>query len=261
MNQGNITYTGVQGNPPAAVLGANNGLSVDALSSFVVLGQNVGAVGNPAFMLSNREIPYTAAQLIFTNLLAAGSDLRVGNVSAGRTTLKINGLAGGVATIWMTHSGATTYRDWQWEATTADTGRLVLNDNVGNFFIMNRNLASMSAPLHVYHNVLDNAINFAIALNTTRPRYVLTNRGAAGNIIITLPAVGTLRWPEFTFTSVNGFLITIQAPAGVTIRIGAIVSAAGGTVTNTGIGDSVRLQALSLTEWQATAMVGAWVTP
>lgn len=43
--------------PPFPGNSANNGLSVDSVSSLIVLGQSVGAVGNPAILLSNREIP------------------------------------------------------------------------------------------------------------------------------------------------------------------------------------------------------------
>jgi len=80
MNQGNITFTGVQGNTAPAVLGANNGVSVDSGTSFVVLGQNVGAVGDPAALLSAREIPINAFAIRFrTN--AAGQYLRIGKYS------------------------------------------------------------------------------------------------------------------------------------------------------------------------------------
>jgi hypothetical protein len=44
--------------PPFLLTAAINGLSVSALpAGKIVLGQNVGAVGNPAALLSNREIP------------------------------------------------------------------------------------------------------------------------------------------------------------------------------------------------------------
>lgn len=44
------------GVPPFPANSARNGLSVDA-TGFIVLGQDVGAVGNPAALLNNREIP------------------------------------------------------------------------------------------------------------------------------------------------------------------------------------------------------------
>jgi hypothetical protein len=52
-----ITYTGVSSVSPAAgtLTGADNGLSVSGVDA--VLGENVAAVGTPAVLLSNREIP------------------------------------------------------------------------------------------------------------------------------------------------------------------------------------------------------------
>lgn len=43
--------------PPFLLTSADNGLSVDPVTGRIVLGQAVGAVGNPAQFLSSREIP------------------------------------------------------------------------------------------------------------------------------------------------------------------------------------------------------------
>jgi hypothetical protein len=43
--------------PPFPLNAADNGLSVDPVTFEIVLGQDVGAPGNPAQLLSNREIP------------------------------------------------------------------------------------------------------------------------------------------------------------------------------------------------------------
>jgi len=43
--------------PPFVLNSAFNGLSVDAVTGQIVLGQDVGAAGNPAALVSNREIP------------------------------------------------------------------------------------------------------------------------------------------------------------------------------------------------------------
>jgi len=135
MKEGSVTFENGNGGGGRPIAGANNGLSISA-TSFVVLGQDVGAAGNPAALLSNREIPYSAVQVIFNNLATAGTDLRIGLVSAGRVGLKINGATGGVATLWITNASAGTYKDWQYEAVTSGNGELILNDQVGNFFRM-----------------------------------------------------------------------------------------------------------------------------
>jgi len=46
--------------------GANNGTSLTAVTKFVVLGQDVGDVANPAILLSSRQIPMNGFNLYFT---------------------------------------------------------------------------------------------------------------------------------------------------------------------------------------------------
>jgi hypothetical protein len=41
--------------PPFALNSAFNGLSVDAVTGQIVLGQDIGAVGDPAILVSDRE--------------------------------------------------------------------------------------------------------------------------------------------------------------------------------------------------------------
>ncbi len=62
--------------PPFPLTAADNGLSVDAISGRVVLGQNVGAVGDPGQLLSAREVPLKGFS--FT-LGEAGSSFFVAN--------------------------------------------------------------------------------------------------------------------------------------------------------------------------------------
>lgn len=88
--------------PPFVATAARNGLSVDA-SGQIVLGQDIGAVGNPAALLSSREIPLGAFDLNLngqasfqirnsagTNysrfLFAASELLRVGNIGISMGT-------------------------------------------------------------------------------------------------------------------------------------------------------------------------------
>jgi hypothetical protein len=51
--------------PPFALNSADNGLSVDPVTFEIVLGQNVGQVGDPAQLLNNREIPFNNFDLTF----------------------------------------------------------------------------------------------------------------------------------------------------------------------------------------------------
>lgn len=49
--------------PPFPLNSADNGLSVDPVSKKIVLGQSIGAAGNPAQLLSTREIPLNGFDL------------------------------------------------------------------------------------------------------------------------------------------------------------------------------------------------------
>lgn len=60
-----IRIRGIDGYQAAAVLSAFNGVSKPTDTS-VVLGQAVGAVGNPAALASNREIPMAGFSIIFS---------------------------------------------------------------------------------------------------------------------------------------------------------------------------------------------------
>jgi hypothetical protein len=75
VGQGSISYS----EPPGAgagfinVAGARNGVSIDS-GMFVVLGQDIGAAGNPAKLLSNREIPDEG---LYINKWGAGGALNL----------------------------------------------------------------------------------------------------------------------------------------------------------------------------------------
>jgi len=266
---GNVQFNGINGSSPAAVLGANNGLSVNGLSSFVVLGQDVGEAGDPAVLLSAREIPINAFAVRFrTN--AAGQYLRIGqfptNASFAGFGCESNSAAGRAGIFYINDAAAASALNPLWFMTVS-AGEFQLNDSTGLFLRLTRlatagTFGSLSAKLHMYHPVQDFAVSTVISNTVHRPRTVMTNRGAAGVITFTLPNFNAaVTFADYTFTIVAAFGIIIQAPGGVTIRIGAVVSPAGGTVSAAAVGDSVRLMQLNATEWQAVAMVGAWATP
>lgn len=86
---GNINYSEPLGGlpgvtpPPPTLIGANNGLSVSSINpQIVVLGQNVGQAGNPAQLISNREIPMNGMTLTFRDV---GNGSIIIKESAGTT--------------------------------------------------------------------------------------------------------------------------------------------------------------------------------
>lgn len=83
-----------------------------------------------------------------------------------------------------------------------------------------------------------------------------TNEGATGMVTRTLPnAVAGL---TFTYYVQDADGITITAAAGDTIRIAGNVTADGGSISATTVGNSVTLGAINATEWVATSVVGTW---
>jgi hypothetical protein len=77
-NTGSVFFGGVTA-PDATVKGADNGLSLDGTD--VVLGQDVGEVGNPAALLNSREVPIGIYDLTFvgTTGKVLVSRIRIGN--------------------------------------------------------------------------------------------------------------------------------------------------------------------------------------
>lgn len=263
MGNGNIVFSPIS-NAPALVTGANNGVSLNAGN--VVLGQDVGAIGNPAFMSNNREIPYLGNRYLQFQNLSNPTDgyIRIGTPFPGRTTILVRGNNFIVPGFAVQNDAGTVHKTWLIEAATLGDpdGYLAITDQIGLIVTIKRAQTTFSSQVTAFTTVRDSAVNLAIALPADRSRIVFTNRGAAGVITFSLPAFnGVSIWADYTFTIVAAFGIIIQAPAGVTIRIGGVVSPAGGTVSAGAVGDTVKLLQISATEWQAVSVVGAWATP
>lgn len=266
MQQGSLTFTGNY-SAPAAAVGADNGLSVDGVSSNVVFGQDIGAVGDPAALLSDREIPLDA---FFINVLGiAGSNnlIRLGfdTLAGSRFGVDVVGDSsiGSPPTISFTDPVGSPVAQQFTFRLDADTFYLdnflgnVINITALGMFIA-RNLV-VNAEIRGGRTITDTAISISTG-GIVDGRTLYTNRGAVGVITFSLPPFSVVG-VDYTFTIVAAFGIIIDAPPGVTIRIGGVVSPAGGTVSAGAVGDSVRLVQISATEWQAVAVVGAWATP
>ena len=253
MKQGSISFTGNNSNGGPGAAGARNGLSTN--SGFVVLGQNVGEAGNPAILTSIREIPYNTFAVIYQS--PTTNNIEIGNTSIlpVRTSILIRGNTASLPCIGLTNTNALVNPLWRFEASSADEFQLY--DSTGLFFRMNRTLASISAPMNMWKVVQDNNANVIFTGIIPRSRTVMTNRGAGANVTFTI--AGAFIGYEYTFIVVAGFSIIIQAPGGITLRNGALVTAPGGTLTGAAVGSSIRLILISATEWVAIAVIGAWV--
>jgi hypothetical protein len=270
---GNIGYEIPGGGPGGS--GARNGLSTNG--GFVVLGQNVSEAGDPAILLNIREIPYpNLTYLQFKNTAVPAALIQIGNVLGFATTVGINiegNEPGKTPLIILNDKGATSPTNGLWSLQSQNDS-LSTNDSLGFIQRWTRSATilqtsfrnNMSAWFRGfiwgYLPIFDSNVGVVINLTTQgqQSRSLVTNRGAAAAVTFTLPAF-TVVGIDYSFMVVAAFNVVIQAPAGITIRIGNLVSAAGGTVTGNTVGSCVRLINISSTEWVALSVVGTWVTP
>lgn len=90
----------------------------------------------------------------------------------------------------------------------------------------------------------------------TESREAYTNEGDADGAAVTLPTAAA--GLEYTAVVQAAQLLTINAAAGDTIRIGSNVTAAAGYVRSNVVGSRVTLLAINATEWVATSIAGEW---
>jgi len=95
------------------------------------------------------------------------------------------------------------------------------------------------------------------ALTAAEGGKVCTNRGAGGDIELTLPAASA--GLDYVFCVVeDAKYVKVVASAGNTIRIGGSVSAAGGYVRASAAGSTLVLAGLNASEWFAMGREGTW---
>lgn len=255
-------FTPVSSNPAAAgaVNNMNNGTSENPAGTGV-LGQNVGEVGNPAVLLSNREIPLSTFVVSLT--ASDGKEILLGVTPGFFFGVAITGFFDGLAD----RPPAVEFKD----STSANLVRLQMSVS-GVFVIENGtfNIATFdfSSPAITFNadlisdfpiigkmSVSPQTGNFGPG--TQDSRTIFTNEGAAGAITVTLPSAAAGFDYIFIVQSANNIVIT--AAAGDTIRIAGAVSSAGGTATNGTIGSVLRISTINATEWIAREVQGAWV--
>jgi hypothetical protein len=145
--------------PPFSPASANNGLSVDAVSNKIVLGNDQGNVAQPAKLLSNREIPFGTFTLFLTDPF--GNQLSIAPNSA--TML---GAAG--------------------EQVLIDATQVLITDSTGNVtsqvtsgtvrIFSDESLGMPSPELILDSNVAGGSFDFSIS-TTAIPTAVWGNRG------------------------------------------------------------------------------------
>ena len=100
------------------------------------------------------------------------------------------------------------------------------------------------------------AVTHSRTLSASETGSSVTNEGAASAIVVTLPSAVT----DLTFRFYVQVAQTLEVVAGDgdTIRIGADVTAAGGSITSNTVGHSVVLVAVNNAEWIGFGSAGTW---
>jgi hypothetical protein len=284
--QGNISYNNQGGGavPPFVnVEGARNGLSLDT-DDFVVLGQDVGEAGDPAALISNREIPLVGSFISFLRsiglsiqisdngiiLFAADTPELVGinemkidvlthqqvdTPSSGGYELG-NSNGGGSLLIQITPSGLDpTNAGFMIRCDTSVAVKSLiwyLNGGLGiggDDFLNNGNETGISVDGAITGQKL---VVIKTAPYNLDNRFdagkVITNTGAAGLTVLQLPQAATVSadaYGYFDFYVDNANGIQLVAAGTDTINIGPSSSSGGGTCTALTAGNTIRLQLLN----------------
>jgi hypothetical protein len=287
--------------PFVNIKGARNGASLDS-DDYVVLGQDEGAGDSgPAALLNNRQIPLlgffiellretsgvmrisqqgfvinqafpNAVSLTDLGLLvatvpeaslAASSFVGVfDNTDNASLGLQIIPTDFGVGSGVMLSSGQPDAPDGNyflffWSLGGVSLGKSDFANNSGN-----RGGLSVDGPLlgQKFPVIKTGPYNLDNRFDSGK---VFTNTGAGGLVVLTLPEGETLNTSgffDFYVDSANG--IQVQAYVSDSIRVGASVTAAGGTATALIQGNSLRLILLNPgsnpAQWVALSVVGAW---
>lgn len=262
-----------QAGPPFAVTSAENGASVDPVSGAIVLGNDVG--GTLATLLSNRVIPMSGFNILLDGGAGGGVRLNPTNVqvgSANQIAFRSTNVAGTVVgdmaidlnSLGLAFFvGSTSRGMFIWNNSNPFRGNVRFGNLPTSTAQDNGSLVQVDGPITHDRYVSPQNANRVVS-NSLDKGKVFTNEGAGAGITFTLPgaAVSNINGGLFyVFYVQNANGIVIQAAAGDTIRVGATVSLAGGTISSATVGSSVTLQAINATEWVATALVGVFATP
>lgn len=244
------------------VIGARNGLSIESTRS--VLGQTVGAVGNPAALLSNRQIPVNPFAVIFQDLAFAANKVRIGDNGSGTFQFKVEGnsAAASLPVVIISDLSAGFVSEWR---IYAQAGGLQIDENIAgqNYITFQPNFirtdVQLRCPFGIAYNqtVVNNAISVTIGSGITTSGQINTNSGSAAAIILTLPV--PITGSTYKFYVSAAFNLTIQATAGVAIRNAGLLKGAPGSLVNGVVGSFITLVAMDASTWVAESQSGAWI--
>lgn len=273
-----------QSGPPFAATSADNGLSVDATSGKIVLGNDAGDPAQPAILLSDREIVTQDALLQSFALLLNAINTGVITRMAGNV-IQLTGTNGALATIGIsTDAGGRSLLEIRniTDILTVDAGSSTnaITFSVGQLFpaawlrvsAVNRS-AQMGATL-----VASNTATLQVTGSLTNRRFMQSQGAGTYNVDRDLDSAKVFRnsaATNFAFPNMVGSNsrvgftagfncnnvagITITASAGQTIRFGSIATSSGGTLSSTDVGAFCQLTLLDSATWFTESFNGAWV--
>jgi len=268
-----------QSGPPFAAGSANNGLSVDAVTGKIVLGNDATGITGLAALLNDREIDMGAFAILLNAIATSvvtrlsGSTVQLTATNAAIATIGISSDAGGTSTLDIRNItdiltinaglsantisflvGQLFPAAWLQVSTTARTaqvGATLTGSNGATWQVTGtltnyRFLSSKGAGTYNVDRDLDSAKVFR---NSAASNFAFPNM------------VGANFRSGFTagFNCNNAAGLTITAAAGQTIRFGSLATSSGGTLSSTDVGAFCRLTLLDSATWFTESFCGAWV--
>jgi hypothetical protein len=281
--------------PPFPATAADNGLSVNAVSGRIVLGNDLNDAAAPAQLLSEREIltstlvtgPFgltfndlalgVVTRLDGSNIAqngGAGTNMLISQFAGINSSVGLSLQAGAGSVISLSESlgGNDTYlQRLSAGAITSSTNLFaaVVYDNV-NTTTANRQLGSpivafngakiqVNGPLTSTSLVSSiGAAGRAIDRDIDSAKYFINS---AATILTTPNMVAANFRSGFNFHAScnNAAGITVQLAAGQTARFGALATTAGGTLSSVTVGSTLRLYLINSTTWMTDYFTGTWV--
>jgi hypothetical protein len=268
-----------QSGPPFVAGSANNGLSVDAVSGKIVLGNDVLGVAGLAALISDREID-TGAFAVLLNAIATSVVTRLSG-----SVVQLTGTNGAIATIGIaTDAGGTSTLDIRniTDIITINAGPIAgtINFKVGQLLASNWiqvSTTARTAQVGATH-VGPNTATWQITGTLTNRRFMQSQGAGTYNVDRDLDSAKVFRnsaATNFAFPNMVGSNsrvgftagfncnnvagITITAAAGQTIRFGSIATSSGGTLSSTDVGAFCQLTLLDSATWFTESFNGAWV--
>lgn len=163
--------------PPFLLTSADNGLSVDPVTKKIVLGQSIGAIGNPAQLLDNREIPFNGFDFIFGNatdniqfFLLNSSNFLVYNI-AGLTYFDLDPMGVNLLTGAMAEHGLSVDATFPLIQLTLNSNQYLLFDLSSNLY----QLGDINGNLNGTELSIDDTNQQIIAKTTTGDMLFLDN--------------------------------------------------------------------------------------